>query len=331
MPPRSEMISTNRLVVPALLLTALAPTTAQAALPDPARVMVEAALAGGDDAEIATVQKYAQKAWPENAAEIEAQVNAWRTAKTAAALAVASPETNTTDAGTTANTKTAEADEKQRAERKPVPWKGKGELGGYLAKGNSDYFGINAGVSLKHEGEIWRQTVKAQADYQENDGEATRQRFVFAYQPNLRVNDRTYVYGLTQYEHDRFLGYDSRYSLSTGIGYRSPTDKKVSLELEAGPAYRFTNFVDGASESTPAARGSISLEWKLAPTLTFAQNAAAYLDGLNNTVNTTSALNAKLFGPLSARLSYNVQYESAPPDGKETTDTMSRVSLVYDF
>lgn len=289
-------------------------------------MMIETALASEDEAEIATILKYTQKVWPDEAVELEARVQHWRAEKAQEAAAIAAAQAPEQDD----SQQTAGATE-EAPEPPPIPWKGKGELGGYLAKGNSDYFGINAGVALSHEGRIWRHNVKAQADYQENEGDPTRQRFLLSYQPNYRFDERTYIYGLTQYEHDRFLGYDSRYSLSSGIGYRTRQGRPVSVELEAGPAYRFTNFVDGGHESTPAARGSVNVEWKLAPTLSFAQNAAAYLDGENNTLNTTSALNAKLFGPLSARLSYNVQYESAPPDGRETTDTMSRISLVYDF
>ncbi|RZM03817.1 MAG: DUF481 domain-containing protein, partial [Sphingomonas sp.] len=36
-------------------------------------------------------------------------------------------------------------------------------------------------------------------------------------------------------------------------------------------------------------------------------------------------------GPLSAQFSYNFQYESLPPAGRKTTDTISRASLVYAF
>ncbi len=65
--------------------------------------------------------------------------------------------------------------------------------------------------------------------------------------------------------------------------------------------------------------------------MTFNQNASAYVQKFNSTVSTNSALNAKLFGPLSAALSYNVQYESEPPQGRRTTDTITRASVVYSF
>jgi putative salt-induced outer membrane protein len=42
-------------------------------------------------------------------------------------------------------------------------------------------------------------------------------------------------------------------------------------------------------------------------------------------------LRARLFGPFSAQMSYAVNYESAPPVGRKTTDTTSRASLLIDF
>lgn len=291
------------------------------AMPEPAKAMLDAAIAAGEEGEVVTIAKYATKAWPGAAAEIQARVDAWHAERLVAANPAAPvvPQTERNE---------------QQAEPPappPPPWKGKGELGGYYATGNSDYFGLSTGLSLTREDPVWRHAFVLQADYQENDGKASRERYLASYQPNYRFDERTYVYGLAQYEHDRFLGYDSRYALSTGIGFRTPNGGPVSFELEAGPAYRLTEFVDGGAESSAAGRGSVTVQWKLAPSLTFNQNAAAYIDSLNSTINSTSALSAKLYGPLSARLSYNVQFESAPPEGRQTTDTLSRVSLVYDF
>jgi putative salt-induced outer membrane protein len=61
------------------------------------------------------------------------------------------------------------------------------------------------------------------------------------------------------------------------------------------------------------------------------QTASAYLEKDNSTVSTKSALLARLIGPLSAQFSYTVQYESAPPLGRLSTDTTSRAALVVDF
>ena len=57
-----------------------------------------------------------------------------------------------------------------------------------------------------------------------------------------------FAYGLAQYERDRFQGFSSRYSLSGGLGYKVMTGKAAQLSLQAGPAWRRVDFLDGTSE-----------------------------------------------------------------------------------
>ena len=104
-----------------------------------------------------------------------------------------------------------------------------------------------------------------------------------------------------------------------------------AFDLELGPAYRYTEFTDDTVQASVAARGSLDLKWKLLRNVTLAQNASAYVQRFNSTLASTTSLSARLFGPLSAQLSYNVQYESEPPVGSVSTDTTSRAGLVYSF
>ena len=105
----------------------------------------------------------------------------------------------------------------------------------------------------------------------------------------------------------------------------------LTLALEVGPAFRQTDFTDGTMQSSLAARGSVDLDWTLVSGLVLTQDASAYLERFNSTVRSVSALEAKLLGPLSAKFSYTVQYESEPRDERLSTDTLSRLSLVYSF
>jgi putative salt-induced outer membrane protein len=159
----------------------------------------------------------------------------------------------------------------------------------------------------------------------------SRERYLAAYEPNYKIGDRAYLYGAVQTESDRFLGYDSRFSASAGGGFGAIRSPGLTLDLELGPAFRQTGFADDTAESALAARGRVDLDWKLTPLVTLSQDASAYLQNINSTVASTTALNARLFGPLSAQLSYAVQYESTPTEGRRTTDTTSRASLVYSF
>ena len=278
-----------------------------ATIPPPIRAMLDAAMASGNEGDVATVVKYAAAADKPSAEAVSAVAQSWRDGRAAAHAKVIRDATFLD------------------------LWSGKAELGGWLSTGNSDNAGITGSIALNREGIRWRHKLAGQFDYQETDHVATRRHYLASYEPNYKIDDRAYIYGAAQYESDRFSGYDDRYSASIGAGYSAVKSSKVKLDVELGPAYRHTEFTDNTVESSLAARGSMDFNWKLTAALSVSQAASAYLQHYNSTLAGTTALNAKLIGPLSAQLSYNVQYESMPPIGAVQTDTTSRAALVYSF
>lgn len=294
-----------------LLLVAAAPmllaNADPASIPPQIKTMLDAAMASGNEGEVATIVKYASTAAPDSAKAIAELANDWKKKRT--------------------DEKTAKIQDAGFFDL----WSGRAELSGYISTGNSETEGVSASLALTRDGLDWRQKLKFQTDYQRSLGVTSREHYLAAWEPNYKIDDRSYVYGATQFESDRFLGFRQRYSASVGAGYSALKTSKLKLDLELGPAYRATNFTDGGNERSIAARGSLDFAWKFGKGLQLTQNAAAYVERYNSTVTGTTALNAKVLGPLSAQFSYNVQYESMPPEGRVTTDTISRAGLVYAF
>lgn len=295
---------------PLLLANTAAPANSdedKVPIPAAIRSMLDAAIESGNDGDVSTVVKYARLADPASADAVLAIAQKWRNDRAAARNATIR-QASVFDL-----------------------WSGRAELGGYITTGNTDSKGGSAVLDLTREGLQWRHKFRAQADYQENANVATREHYLASYEPNYKIDDRLYIYGAGQYESDRFLGYRDRYSASTGIGYTAIRSSAIRLDLELGPAYRNTSFTDDTRQGSAAARGTMAFSWRLLPGLSVKQNGSAYVQRYNSTLSGTTALNAKLIGPLSAALSYNVQYESTPPTGSVSTDTTSRASLVYSF
>jgi putative salt-induced outer membrane protein len=294
------------------LLLALPLLLANTAAEDPVipptiKSMLEAAMQSGSEGDVAVIVKYARNADPASADLVVKIATDWRNERLAQA-----------------NRKIREADFFDLV-------KGRAELGGYMSTGNTENIGLTAAIEVKREALEWRHKLRLQADYQESLGVVTRKRYLAAYEPNWKFDDRAYMYGAAQYESDRFSGFYDRVSLSTGAGYSAIRSPAVKLDLEIGPAFRHTRFIDDTTESNVAARGSVDFGWKLSRSISVTQNASAYLQDANSTVSSRSALLAKLFGPFSAQFSYTLQYESMPPIGRQTTDTTSRAALVVDF
>jgi putative salt-induced outer membrane protein len=284
--------------------------------PDPVRQMLAAAMAGKKDGDVETVGALAKKASPEQAAEIDALLADYRAKRAAERQAAADAE----------RARLAAAKFWQN-------WKGEGQMGASHSSGNSKSAGLSLGVGLARKGIDWDQRLRAQADYQRTNGRTSMKRYLVEYEPQVRVNDRTFAYGLGRWEQDRILGFDARWNTSAGLGYKLVADKKMSLNLKAGPAWRKIDYLPGRGDSDGELTGLAGLDfaWQMSPTLRLTQVASTIVGERNTATSSLTALNAKLTGALSARFSYSAEIDTNPPPGIETVDTLTRFTLVYGF
>ena len=312
-----------RLLLPVLAL-ALVPSAAYAELPAGARTMIENAIATGDAAKVDAVISVARSSFPDDTAEIDALESGWKTAKAE---------------------RDAAAEEARLAKIENAGvfelWKGEGELGGFQSSGNTDSVGVAASLKLKREGIDWSHRLQGRVDYQRQNGTTSREQYLFSYEPRWQFNDRMFVYGLAQFESDKIQGFSGRYAASGGVGYKLVDSGDLSLSVKAGPAYRVTEYTDGRTESRIAALAGLDFDWKIFERLTFSQDANALaetggeaqliVDGSNTSLTFVSGLDFKVTNRLRSRLSYQLDYDSNPPVGKVSTDTLTRATLIYGF
>lgn len=309
----------------ALALPALAVSQpARAELPVPVRAIIDAAIATGDAAKVATVIDLARQTNPGDAEEIAALHEAFLTRQREIA---------------------AEAERQALIARREAGvfenWSGRGEIGAFHATGNSQDTGLTAALALERTGIDWQHRLRARADYQRSNGRTSREQYSFAYEPRYRVSPRLFTYALAQAERDPFQGYTSRLSASGGIGYQAIDGEALDLSIKAGPAWRRTNLVGGGGESNIGALAGFDFDWRILPQLTMTQNtdlvaetagsAVAIIDAANTSVTVATGLEAKVSQSLTTRLAYTVDYNSNPPPGAVSTDTHTRFTLVYDF
>jgi putative salt-induced outer membrane protein len=311
-------------VVAAALGFALVPGAARAALPEPVRAMIEAAIATGDKAKVATVVEIARQTNPADAAEIDALDGAFR-------QQVASREA----------AEKARKEEQIRTAGLLDNWHGKGQIGAFQSTGNSHDIGVSLALNLDRKGIDWQHKLTATIDYQRSNGRTSRERYLFAYEPRYRISPDLFTFGLAQFERDTIQGFASRYSVSGGLGYNVISTSRLKLSAKAGPVFRRTELVDGSTEARLGGLAGFDFDWKITPRLTFTQNASMVaetggsatliVDADNTTLALNSGLEAKISDRLSTRLSYALNYDSNPPPQGVATDTMTRFTLVYGF
>ncbi len=281
-------------------------TVANAApIPDAVAAMLDAA--AGDAAQLKVVADIAKKTNPGSAAEIDAKVTGFAAAQAQA------------------------REEKLASQGFFAGWSGSGEAGGFISSGNTNTKGIAIGANLIKETRAWKHSLRGFVDFQRQDGVTTRERYFAGYEGNYNITPNFYALATLAYEKDRFSGFDRRFSESLGLGYKLVNTDSIKVAIEAGPALRQTRYTSGFDDSAFAARGAGSLNWTISPSLAFTENATIFYDSFNTSVQSITALTAKLGGALSARASFQYNNESNPPAGRKNSDTTSRVTLVYSY
>ncbi|MGB7418894.1 MAG: DUF481 domain-containing protein [Erythrobacter sp.] len=314
MPAAEELRVTYRSTAALALVVYALPVPAAAQLPEPVRAMIDAAIEAGDEDTARAVIDLARTTNPEDGQEIDAILAAYEIELAAAAkVAAREEEAAIRRAGLFEN------------------WSGSGELGAFNSTGNAENTGLTAALALVREGIDWRHELRGRADYQEANGVTTREQFLAAYEPHYTISESLFAFALAQYERDRFQGFSARYAISGGLGYEVIDNESLSLALQAGPAFRRTEFVDNGSSGRIAGQASLDLDWTIADDITFTQDAGAFLQSDNSTFTAETGLQAAIADDLSVRLSFAVEHDTDPPTSAVKTDTLSRITILYDF
>lgn len=292
------------LLLPVIVLLVASPAVA-APLPPAVAAMLDAA-AGNPD-QLKAVTEIAKKTNPGSVAEIDAQLAAIDKAQAAA------------------------REEKLANQGVFEGWSGSGEAGGFISSGNTNTQGVALGLTLTKETRRWRHNFRGFVDYQHQDNVTSRERYFAGYEGNYNFTPDFYALGTLSWERDPFSGFDRRFAQSLGLGYKIVNTDTLKLSVEGGPALRQTRFTDGVNDSAFAARAAGNLDWQINDNLQFTQSGLLFYDSFNTSTQAISALTFKVSDAISARASFQFNSESNPPLGRKTTDTTSRVTLVYGF
>ncbi|MBS0503798.1 MAG: DUF481 domain-containing protein [Proteobacteria bacterium] len=281
------------------------------AVPADLQAMIDRAIADGDAKVIDKLFDYAKAARPDLAAALTAQRKAHL--QQVAAREVEAAETarrKLTDAGPFDN------------------WSGQVEFGASWSTGPAESLGAVGALDLKREGVNWTHALALRGEVQDTDGVRAVERVVASWQPRYALSPKSYMFGLTQYEHDPALGYDARYTAALGAGWSLKSGKTLKLALEGGPAVRRT-VQDGIANTRLAGRGTVDLGLALGPRLDFAQRASVFYEDGTSSGLFTSTLDSKLSEKLKLRLTYEYRVEQDGISGTSSSGSISRASLVY--
>ena len=220
-------------------------------------------------------------------------------------------------------------------------WSGEGSFSASTSSGNTDTTQLGLGVDMEYTQGRWSHGIVASADYGETDGLETQNRFQIAGNVDVQMTDRMFGFGQGQYESDEFSAYDSRLFIGGGLGYDIFDSEDLTWSVRGGPSFKVDEIREvssgGVVTTAGETRESVSflanstLSYSFNENVSFSNTTSAIASEDTTQMQNVAAVTAGLTDALSARVSFDVRHDTDPRPGFESTDTTTKVSLVYNF
>lgn len=219
-----------------------------------------------------------------------------------------------------------------------IGWSGEAELNGSNSSGNNDTSNVGTKIKLKRRGYNWRHDATASADYGAASGTTNKQRFRLSYKVGRDLSDQSYLFLNSDYYSDDFGAYKNCYFTGGGYGHTVFGEGPTLWKVEAGAGYRSQKprlssaaVIDPVNrhERFASTRLFSELEHDLNDSVTLSNDTELLYSDIDTYVINESSLTSAMFGALALRASFRVESHSDVPVGREKTDTLSRIGIVY--
>ncbi|HJP38008.1 MAG: DUF481 domain-containing protein [Gammaproteobacteria bacterium] len=224
------------------------------------------------------------------------------------------------------------------------PWSGSVALGYLSVNGNTESTSFTGKAELGWDQQRWHHALLVRALGKSEDKNTTAESYKATYEGKFDLSARSYLFGMVDYNKDRFSGYDQQIYETAGIGRRFINIDRHELngELSAGASQ---SVVIEALPAPPAAVGTIgrnrvneavlriagNYKWVVSENSTFTQKVSVSSGSNNTYTESVTELSVGIIAALSMVLAYTVKHNSDVADGKDKTDTFTSIALEYRF
>ncbi len=211
-------------------------------------------------------------------------------------------------------------------------WVGKGELGGVLARGNTEAETVNARLDMSRELDRWKHGAGFSMLRTSNDGLTAADRFELRGESNYKLTDRSYLFGALRYENDKFTDYSYQATASAGYGYKFVDTESTKFDGKIGVGFRQSELrLTGDQSDQAIMRGALNFERRLTDT-TLVANRFLIESGSDNTfMQNELALEVKMNSSLALGLTYAIRHNTDVQPLTEKTDQVLTANLVFGF
>lgn len=210
-------------------------------------------------------------------------------------------------------------------------WAGEASLTGSKTTGNTETTDIGLALNLAKTSGLWRNKFAASFDYGEVSDFKNKERLVLGYQIERDFNDRLYGYANADYFQDDFGAFQKGYFAGGGLGYKLVLPEPFAWDVSAGLGYRSQESQAPLSvtENELAARARSDMDYQFNEAVSMYNNTELLHSSSDTYIWNETGLTAQLMGNLAARASFRIDNHSDVPLGREKTDTITRIGIVY--
>ena len=216
-------------------------------------------------------------------------------------------------------------------------WQASAELGYVSTSGNSETDTLNAKAATSTDREEWRHKIeitalKSSSEDALNQSVTTAEKYTLMGQSDYKLEGKNFLFGVINYENDKFSGYDYRISEAIGYGRRVIEDSDLVMDLEIGPGSRQSKVTStGKTESDALIRAAAKIDWTVSKTSKVGEVLTLEVDEDVTITKSVSSLSSQIEGNLSMKVTYTYKKTSEVPAGVDDTDTETAITLVYNF
>lgn len=211
-------------------------------------------------------------------------------------------------------------------------WSGKGELGGVLARGNTETETLNGKIDMTNEVDRWKHLVGFSVLRTVNDGVTSANRWELRGESDYELTDRSYLFGALRYEDDEFTDYEYQATASAGYGYKFIDNEATKLDGKIGVGYRQSELrTSGETQDDAILRGVLDYSHKITETTEILNKFLVEAGSENTYLQNVLGLQVSMTDTLALGLSYEIRHNTDVLPGTENTDQVLTANLVFGF
>lgn len=218
-------------------------------------------------------------------------------------------------------------------------WKGVGELGLAISRGNARAETVNGKLAFDLEDERFKQHIYANITRNKGevvvDGveqfELSANRYELGGSSGYKLSERSYLSGSLRYENDDFAAFEHQSTVAASYGYAAIKTEATQLNLEIGPGFRRAKLIDNGTESNLIVRGYADYAHQLTETTQLVDTLLVEAGSDNTSLQNDLGLAVKVNASLALKTTLQIRHNTDVSPGNVKTDRLLTTNLVYSF